>query len=78
MPPQNKNRLLLISLISILLLCSQHLKAQINIVSMQDVAVTNDGSLLDLPWAGGLNAPQFSSIDLNQDGLDDLVVFERN
>lgn len=27
--------------------------------------------------AGGLNAAQFSSIDLNRDGLDDLFVFDR-
>ncbi len=30
------------------------------------------------PWAGGLNCPQFSEIDLNGDGLMDLVAFERN
>lgn len=45
---------------------------------MQEIAVTNEGSTLDLPWSGGLNAPQFSSIDLNKDGIEDLVVFERN
>ena len=31
----------------------------------------------DNPFAGGLNAPQFSNADLNNDGLDDLVVFDR-
>lgn len=78
MPLHNKYRLLLTILISMMLLCSGHAKAQINIVSMQEVAVTNEGTTLELPWAGGLNAPQFSSIELNKDGLDDLVVFERN
>lgn len=29
------------------------------------------------PFAGGLNAPQFSTADLNNDGLADLVVFDR-
>ena len=29
------------------------------------------------PWAGGLNAAQFSSMDLNGDGINDLVVFDR-
>lgn len=29
------------------------------------------------PWAGGLNAPQFSNADLNHDGLLDLVIFDR-
>ncbi|MGI4866259.1 MAG: T9SS type A sorting domain-containing protein [Janthinobacterium lividum] len=28
-------------------------------------------------WAGGLNAPQFSSIDLNYDGQPDLYAFDR-
>jgi hypothetical protein len=28
-------------------------------------------------WAGGLNAPQFSNIDLNSDGQPDLYVFDR-
>ncbi|MBX0333923.1 T9SS type A sorting domain-containing protein [Pontibacter sp. HSC-14F20] len=29
------------------------------------------------PWGGGLNTPQFSTIDLNRDGRDDLFVFDR-
>ncbi|GGK87490.1 hypothetical protein GCM10011405_39010 [Rufibacter glacialis] len=31
-----------------------------------------------LPWAGGFNSPQFSAIDLNQDGQQDLFVFDRS
>jgi len=30
------------------------------------------------PWAGGLNACQFGQIDLNGDGKNDLVVFDRH
>jgi len=29
------------------------------------------------PWAGGMNGCQFSTIDLNQDGIQDLFVFDR-
>ncbi len=29
------------------------------------------------PWMGGLNAPQFSNIDVNGDGVKDLFVFDR-
>lgn len=29
------------------------------------------------PWAGGLNLPQFSPVDLNNDGIKDLVVYDR-
>jgi hypothetical protein len=36
-----------------------------------------EGKTLTLPFAGGLNAPQFSPADLNQDGIQDLVVFDR-
>jgi len=39
--------------------------------------VTEHGQLLRQPFAGGLNAPQISEIDLNQDGRQDLFVFDR-
>lgn len=30
-----------------------------------------------MPWVGGLNNPQFSAADLNDDGILDLVIFDR-
>ena len=36
------------------------------------------GKTLSFPWAGGLNACQFGSLDLNFDGKNDLVVFDRH
>lgn len=36
-----------------------------------------DGEPYELPWAGGLNAAEYNSIDLDQDGTSDLVVFDR-
>ena len=36
------------------------------------------GTDLKLPWAGGLIGGQFSSIDLNFDGVKDLFVFDRS
>lgn len=42
------------------------------------IPVTVFGSLLKLPWAGGLNTPIFSEIDLNQDGIQDLFVFDKD
>jgi hypothetical protein len=36
------------------------------------------GNSLPDAWAGGLNACQFNEIDLDNDGLKDLVVFDRN
>ena len=35
------------------------------------------GSPLKFPWAGGLNSCQFCAIDLNSDGINDLLVFDR-
>lgn len=33
---------------------------------------------LSYPFTGGMNAPQFSNIDLNNDGIKDLIVFDRS
>ncbi len=39
--------------------------------------VTVNGENLKYALAGGLNKPQFLDIDLNQDGIEDLYVFDR-
>ena len=36
-----------------------------------------DGRNLSLAWAGGLNAAQFNTMDLDGNGSDDLVLFDR-
>ena len=41
------------------------------------VLVYENGAEVAYPWAGGLNAVQFSTIDLNDDGIEDLFVFDR-
>lgn len=42
-------------------------------------AVYDSGrSLLPFAWAGGMNACQFGELDLNLDGTNDLVVFDRH
>ncbi|TPE45293.1 T9SS type A sorting domain-containing protein [Pontibacter mangrovi] len=43
----------------------------------QSIPVTTPAGQLASPWSGGLNAPQFSTIDLNQDGQEDLFAFDR-
>jgi hypothetical protein len=40
------------------------------------IKVKSISSYLQNPWAGGLNTPQFSEIDLNFDGIKDLFVFD--
>ena len=43
---------------------------------MDTVKVFENGTQLDIPWVGGLNLPQFQSIDLNWDGKKDLLVYD--
>lgn len=44
-----------------------------------EVPVTSiSNNPLPFAWAGGLNAPQWSSLDLNEDGMLDLYAFDRN
>ncbi|MCT4664867.1 MAG: T9SS type A sorting domain-containing protein [Flavobacteriales bacterium] len=40
-----------------------------------DIEVNNQDKYI--PWTGGLNAPQFNEMDLNKDGIKDLVIFDR-
>ncbi len=41
------------------------------------ITVFEGNKTLKYPWAGGLNNPQFGTVDLNGDNIDDLVVFNR-
>lgn len=41
------------------------------------IKVFENNLLLQNPWAGGLNSVQASEIDLNNDGIKDLFVFDR-
>lgn len=43
----------------------------------QTPTVSVNGRALLNPWAGGLNATQYSTIRLNSDSRDDLMVFDR-
>ncbi|MFK8038288.1 MAG: T9SS type A sorting domain-containing protein [Crocinitomicaceae bacterium] len=43
-----------------------------------DIDVIVNNIQLKYPWVGGLDAPQYSNIDLNFDGVQDLFIFERS
>ncbi len=62
---------LLLSLLSIKGYC------QYGFIYNDTIPVVVAGDTLELAWAGGLNCPQFSAIDLNGDGIKDLVIFDR-
>jgi hypothetical protein len=53
------------------------LSAQIYFERKDSVPVFVNSTQPPYAWAGGFNSPQFSQIDLNQDGILDLFVFDR-
>jgi len=42
------------------------------------ITLSELGVVIKDPWAGGLNACQFGEVDLDDDGVKDLVVFDRD
>ncbi|HHE64523.1 MAG TPA: hypothetical protein ENL09_00700, partial [Bacteroidetes bacterium] len=54
------------------------LSAQFNFERVEDIPVVRNGTTLDLAWTGGFNNPQFSNIDIDMDGIQDLFVFDRS
>ncbi|MDX2286762.1 MAG: VCBS repeat-containing protein [Bacteroidia bacterium] len=59
------------------LIIAAGLQAQPQFRKSDSIPVFYFQNTLSHPWAGGINAAQFSSIDLNQDGAQDLMVFDR-
>ncbi|MBQ1968440.1 MAG: T9SS type A sorting domain-containing protein [Flavobacteriales bacterium] len=59
-------------------LCTVVLPQDKHWVQVQEIEVIKDGRPLMMAWAGGMNYPQFSSMDLDDDGQEDMVVFERD
>lgn len=54
------------------------LQAQFTYFLDQSIPVQDtNGDNLSLAWAGGLNATQYNTMDLNGDETDDLVLFDR-
>ncbi len=51
-------------------------KAQLNLIRNSTIVVLKtNGDTLKNPWTGGFNSVQFSEIDLNLDGIKDLITF---
>ncbi len=47
-------------------------------VRWDSIPVKEVNKTLSFPWAGGLNNPQFSAIDMDGDNIKDLFIFDRN
>ncbi|MFT6441039.1 MAG: hypothetical protein ACJASM_000574, partial [Salibacteraceae bacterium] len=51
---------------------------QLNDYRLYDSVIVKQGTdTLSIPWSGGFLQPMFSEINLNQDGLSDLIVFDK-
>jgi len=46
-------------------------------LTLSNVPVSIDGQELAYPYMGGIIAGQFSNIDINLDGIDDLLIYDR-
>jgi len=74
---RDKNNLMRAGVLFMILL-SQTVLAQFTYVIDQSIPVVlENNETLSMPWAGGLNATQFNTLDLNSDGKDDLAIFDR-
>ena len=51
--------------------------SQIEFIQNNDISVLKNDIELTNPWCGGLNFCQFSNIDLNLDGVEDLFIFDK-
>ncbi len=60
------------------LLATLAARAQFSYSIDQTIDTEVNGKKLSLPWVGGFNSAQFNTMDLNGDGKQDLVVFDRS
>jgi hypothetical protein len=67
-----------LKILSFLLFFCHHSYAQIDFVQIDYLPVYHENQNIINPWAGGINSPQPQLIDLNNDGLKDLVVYEKS
>ncbi len=66
-----------VRLLFLMLFLPMRLLAQFTYIVDQSVPVEVNGVELKNAWAGGLNSAQVNSMDLNADGIADLVTFDK-
>ncbi len=57
---------------------SYEVSSQVTLTYDNSIPVSIDDNQLPDPWAGGINAAQYGRLDLNGDGLNDLVLYDRS
>ena len=63
--------------LSILLFFSLNLFAQFSFRYENDIPLIINGETLGRAWEGGINSAQFQKMDLDGDGIEDLIVYHR-
>ncbi len=65
-----------------LLICLSFLsvpvKAQIILEPSNDISVSDGERFYSNPWTGGLNSGQYNKADLDGDGTDELIIYDRS
>ena len=51
---------------------------KLSFIQSQDLTVLKSGDTLKSSWAGGINSAQISTMDLNNDQLNDVVIFDKS
>jgi len=59
-------------------LFSYEVSSQVTLTYDNSIPVSIGDNQLPDPWAGGINAAQYGRLDLNGDGSDDLVIYDRS
>ncbi|PLW98915.1 MAG: hypothetical protein C0591_03545 [Marinilabiliales bacterium] len=81
MKPFAKIRLIIIQILSIFfigILVSINSFTSFAQHSTNDIRVVDEtNSFYNFPWAGGMNSMQFGAIDMNLDGIKDMITFDR-
>ena len=71
-------KVFMILFITVTVFSSLKATAQVTLKYDNSIPVHMHGSWLTDPWAGGINASQYGRLDINGDGIDDLVMYDRS
>jgi hypothetical protein len=52
--------------------------AQLSYTYNQETKVSFNGNPVQIPFSGGINAAQFQTLDVNNDGIEELVIWDIN
>lgn len=65
-------------LLLVFLTINLHATAQLYFSRFDSVEVSEENGQLAFPWAGGINHGQFSNMDFDMDGSNDILVFDKS